>query len=59
MFCYCEKQTIIPSGYNGSIHEHPHCKDNGRLFGDNAHCIHCIYSELNSILPCRAVLIKR
>lgn len=41
---------IVSTGYNGSIHGHPHCTDVGCLTNEEGRCIRTIHSEINAIL---------
>ncbi|WP_100331636.1 deoxycytidylate deaminase [Bacillus xiapuensis] len=41
---------IIATGYNGSIHGHEHCEDEGCLLSDENRCIRCLHAELNAVL---------
>ncbi|MEK4028744.1 MULTISPECIES: cytidine/deoxycytidylate deaminase family protein [Bacillaceae] len=41
---------IIATGYNGSIHGHDHCDEEGCLLSDEKRCIRCLHAELNAVL---------
>lgn len=41
---------IVGTGYNGSVHGHPHCIDDECLLNDEGRCIRTIHSEINAIL---------
>jgi dCMP deaminase len=41
---------IVSTGYNGSIHGHPHCTDAGCLLNDQGRCVRTVHAEANSIL---------
>lgn len=41
--------SIISTGYNGSLSGTSHCDDDGHLLVDN-HCIRTIHAEINAIL---------
>lgn len=41
---------IVNTGYNGSIHGHDHCIDEGCLLNDEGRCIRTIHAEMNAIL---------
>lgn len=43
---------IVSTGYNGSIHGHPHCSDVGCLLKEGR-CIRTIHAEENAILHAR------
>jgi|SRR5579875_3033932 len=45
-----KNNRIVATGYNGSIHGHPHCEDEGCLLNDQGRCIRCIHAEMNAIL---------
>lgn len=49
---------IVSTGYNGSIHGHPHCEDEGCLLDENGRCIRCCHSELNAVLHAERDLLK-
>jgi len=44
-----ETNTIVATGYNGSVKEAPHCEDVGCLLV-NGHCKRTIHAELNAVL---------
>lgn len=44
-------KTIIATGYNGSITEHPHCDEIGHLMYSNG-CKRTIHAEMNAIISC-------
>ncbi|WP_338750250.1 cytidine/deoxycytidylate deaminase family protein [Bacillus sp. FJAT-52991] len=41
---------IVATGYNGSIHGHEHCDEEGCLLSDEKRCIRCLHAELNAVL---------
>jgi dCMP deaminase len=45
-------KNILSTGYNGSIHGHPHCIDDGVgcLLNDEGRCIRTIHAEENAVL---------
>ena len=47
-----QNKNIISTGYNGSIHGHPHCIDEGVgcLLNDEGRCIRTIHAEENAVL---------
>ncbi|KAB2338621.1 cell division protein DedD [Cytobacillus depressus] len=49
---------IVSTGYNGSIHGHEHCEDDGCLINDEGRCIRTLHSELNAVLHADRGLIQ-
>lgn len=45
-----KSHRIVGTGYNGSVHGHPHCTDEGCLLNELGRCIRTIHSEINAIL---------
>lgn len=45
--------TIVSTGYNGSIHGHAHCTEIGCLLNEQGRCIRTIHAEMNAILHAR------
>ncbi|WP_232695419.1 deoxycytidylate deaminase [Brevibacillus daliensis] len=46
------RNHIVSTGYNGSIHGHPHCTDVGCLLKEGR-CIRTLHAEENAILHAR------
>lgn len=47
-----KNKNILSTGYNGSVHGHPHCTDEGIgcLLNDEGRCIRTIHAEENAVL---------
>lgn len=45
-----KNNKIISTGFNGSIHGHPHCDDEGHLLNEQGRCVRTIHAEENAIL---------
>ena len=43
-------KIIVSTGFNGSIHGHPHCDEVGCLINEEGRCIRTLHSEENAIL---------
>jgi dCMP deaminase len=41
--------TILSTGYNGSIHSLPHCNENGHMM-EGDHCLATVHAEANAIV---------
>lgn len=46
-------KMIVSTGYNGSIHGHPHCTEVGCLLNEEGRCIRTIHAEQNAIIHAR------
>ena len=44
------KNRIVSTGYNGSIHGLAHCEDEGCLLNEQGRCIRCVHAEENAVL---------
>lgn len=53
-------KNIVSTGYNGSIHGHPHCTDEGVgcLLNDQGRCIRTIHAEENAVLHAERHLLN-
>lgn len=53
-------KNIVSTGYNGSIHGHPHCTDEGVgcLLNDEGRCIRTIHAEENAVLHANRESLK-
>lgn len=45
-----KEKNIVATGYNGSIHGHPHCDELGCLIDERGRCIRTCHAELNAVL---------
>lgn len=41
---------IVSTGFNGSIHGHNHCDEDGCLLNDEGRCIRTLHAEENAVL---------